>query len=95
LFVSKKLSSGISLIKNSRAWKWEKNSSGASLFEVEAISLGRYFVSASVMIKAYRTKLLVMGVYGPADHTFSTAFLDEVSSKVSRKYPSSWRVILI
>jgi exonuclease III len=54
-----------------------------SVFEVGRVSLGRYFISASILSRADRFKLEVMGVYGPADHAFSPVFLQEISDKVA------------
>jgi hypothetical protein len=55
-----------------------------SVFEVDTMEIGSIFVSASVLQKAKRMKLEIMGIYGPADHTSSLRFLEEILNKVAR-----------
>ncbi|KAK1684683.1 hypothetical protein QYE76_045531 [Lolium multiflorum] len=54
-----------------------------SVFEVGRVTLRRYFISTSILSRADRFKMEVVGVYGPADHAFSPHFLQEISDKVS------------
>jgi exonuclease III len=55
-----------------------------SVFEVGTVEIGSFFVSASVLRRADKMKLEIMGIYGPADHASSGRFLEEISSKVAR-----------
>jgi exonuclease III len=54
-----------------------------SVFEVGMVEIGSFFVSASVLRRADRMKLEIMGIYGPADHASSVRFLEEISNKVA------------
>ena len=51
--------------------------------EVGAMDRGKFFVSMEVWERAINLKWEVILVYGPADHSRSPAFLDEVRTKVS------------
>jgi exonuclease III len=53
-----------------------------SMFEIGAIDTGRHFVSVDVILRAARVTLRIFGIYGPADHSLSAAFLQELSKKV-------------
>jgi hypothetical protein len=55
-----------------------------SVFEVDTVEIGSFFISASVLRRADRMKLEIMGIYGPTDHASSVHFLDEISNKVAR-----------
>jgi mannosylglycoprotein endo-beta-mannosidase len=55
-----------------------------SVFEVDTVEIGSIFISAFVLRRANRMKLEIMGIYGPADHTSSLRFLEEISNKVAR-----------
>ncbi|KAK1647115.1 hypothetical protein QYE76_064920 [Lolium multiflorum] len=52
-----------------------------SRFEIGNIDLGQFFLSATVLWRASNLKLEIMGIYGPADHSLSREFLDEISHK--------------
>ncbi|XP_071683742.1 uncharacterized protein [Lolium perenne] len=54
-----------------------------SIFDVGRISLGQFFISASIMCIADNFKFEIVGVYGPADHTHSQEFLQEISARVA------------
>jgi exonuclease III len=54
-----------------------------SAFEVGLIGTGRYYIMASVICRSDRARLDVIGIYGPADHTLSAGFLEEISNKVA------------
>jgi hypothetical protein len=53
-----------------------------SMFEIGAIDTGRHFVSVDVILRTARLTLRIFGIYGPADHALSAAFLQELSLKV-------------
>jgi hypothetical protein len=53
-----------------------------SAFEVSSIGTGRYYIKASIICHADRTRLEVIGIYGPADHALSAGFLEEISNKI-------------
>jgi exonuclease III len=54
-----------------------------SIFDVGRISLGQFFISASIMCRADNFKFEIVGVYWPADHTHSQEFLQEISARVA------------
>jgi exonuclease III len=54
-----------------------------SFFDVGRVSLGQYFISASILCRADNFKMEVMGVYGPADHSHSHEFFEEISARVA------------
>jgi hypothetical protein len=54
------------------------------VFDVGAVDMGSYFLSATILCKADRTKLMIMGIYGPADHARSNDFLSEISQKIAQ-----------
>ena len=54
-----------------------------SAFEVETTDRGRYFLSANCLYRPINQKLTIIGVYGPANHVDSPAFLSELSVKVA------------
>jgi mannosylglycoprotein endo-beta-mannosidase len=54
-----------------------------SSFEVGAIDRGRFFICTDIICRADRLRCRVMGIYGPADHSRSAEFLQEVTSKVN------------
>ena len=59
-----------------------------SMFEVESTDRGQYFLSVNCLHRALNKTLTVIGIYGPANHAASPAFLDEVSTKVAQcRYP--------
>jgi exonuclease III len=43
-----------------------------------------YFISATILHRSARFKFEYIGVYGPADHSLSSAFLEELEAKVIR-----------
>jgi exonuclease III len=53
-----------------------------SIFEVGAFDRGQFFLSLSILHRASNRILEVIGIYGPADHGRSRAFLDEISTKL-------------
>jgi endonuclease/exonuclease/phosphatase family metal-dependent hydrolase len=55
-----------------------------STFEVGSIDQGRYFINALVYHREAKFKLECIGVYGPADHSKSTDFLEELETKVAQ-----------
>jgi hypothetical protein len=58
------------------------------LFEIGSTFKGSFLVATQVCVKASCFLFEFMGVYGPADHSRSTAFLSELDQVVSRsQYP--------
>jgi exonuclease III len=55
-----------------------------NIFEVGAIEIGTFFVSVSVLRRSDNLMLEIMGIYGPADHSLSLAFLEEILAKIAR-----------
>jgi exonuclease III len=53
-----------------------------STFDVGSIERGRYFISTDIICRADKLRCKVMGIYGPADHSRSADFLQEISNKV-------------
>jgi endonuclease/exonuclease/phosphatase family metal-dependent hydrolase len=53
-----------------------------SSFEVGAIDRGRFFICTDIICRADRLRCRVMGIYGPADHSRSTYFLQELEGRV-------------
>ncbi|KAK1616897.1 hypothetical protein QYE76_022414 [Lolium multiflorum] len=53
-----------------------------SLFEVGRMDRGQFFLSLSVLHRVSNRKLEIIGIYGPADHTRSRGFLDEITTKI-------------
>ena len=51
--------------------------------EVGAIDKGDFFISVSLLHRESNFKFEFIGVYGPADHARSPAFLDELEHKIS------------
>ena len=59
-----------------------------STLEVGALDQGEFFLSASIFHRASRAIFQYIGVYGPADHTRSAIFLEELERKItSCQYP--------
>jgi exonuclease III len=54
-----------------------------SMFEVGAISRRQFFLSVAVLHRVSNRTLDIIGIYGPADHGRSRAFLQEVSDKIA------------
>ena len=54
-----------------------------SVFEVESTDRGQYFLSANFLHRPYNFPMTIIGVYGPANHSASAEFLDEISAKVA------------
>jgi hypothetical protein len=54
-----------------------------STLEVGSIEQGRYFLSALTFHREAKFKFEFIGVYGPADHSKSAEFLEELESKVA------------
>jgi hypothetical protein len=54
-----------------------------SRFDVGAIDRGQYFLSMTAIYRSLNIKLEIVGVYGPADHSFSREFLEEISNKIA------------
>jgi mannosylglycoprotein endo-beta-mannosidase len=52
------------------------------MFEVGAISKGQFFISVQLLHRPSRSIFEAIGVYGPADHGRSRAFLEELSEKI-------------
>jgi hypothetical protein len=55
-----------------------------SRFEIGNIDMGQYFLSVTALWRATNLKLEIMGIYGPADHSLSREFLDEITLKINR-----------
>ncbi|KAK1666249.1 hypothetical protein QYE76_054408 [Lolium multiflorum] len=53
-------------------------------FEVGVVDMGQFYLSTSILHRMSRRIMTIVGVYGPADHGRSSAFLEEVSAKVAR-----------
>lgn len=53
-----------------------------SLFEVGTIDRGPFFLSLAVLHRPSKRLLELVGIYGPADHSRTTGFLDEISHKI-------------
>jgi exonuclease III len=59
-----------------------------SVFEIGSMMKGSFLVATQVCVKASRFLFEFVGVYGPADHSRSGAFLDELEDTVNRaQYP--------
>jgi hypothetical protein len=59
-----------------------------SVFEIGTTFKGSFLVATQVCVKASRFLFEFMGVYGPADHSRSAAFLSELEQVVNRsQYP--------
>ena len=59
-----------------------------STLEVGSLDQGVFFLSAAILHKASRFIFEFIGVYGPADHARSPAFLEELERKVqAARYP--------
>jgi hypothetical protein len=56
---------------------------GDSLFEVGRIDRGQFFISSSVLYRPTNQQMEIMAVYGPANHSRSGVFLEEISAKVA------------
>jgi hypothetical protein len=54
------------------------------MFDIGAVSKGEFLLSAQISVKATRFRFEFVGVYGPADHGRSPAFLLELESAISR-----------
>jgi hypothetical protein len=44
---------------------------------------GQFFLSLSILHRATKKKLEVIGIYGPADHARSRGFLAEITAKIA------------
>jgi hypothetical protein len=55
-----------------------------SSFEVGVVDMGLFYLSTSILHRATKRILTIIGIYGPADHGRSRAFLEEISAKVAR-----------
>jgi exonuclease III len=55
-----------------------------SSFEVGVVDMGQFYLSTSILNRANKRIVTIIGIYGPADHGRSGAFLEEVSAKVAR-----------
>ena len=53
-----------------------------SVFEVESIDRGQYFLSVNYLHRSLNKSLTVIGIYEPTNHAASPSFLDKVSTKV-------------
>jgi hypothetical protein len=53
-----------------------------STFDVGGIDRGRYLICTDIICRADQLRYRVMGIYGPADHSRSAEFLQEISNKV-------------
>ncbi|XP_071683729.1 uncharacterized protein [Lolium perenne] len=53
-----------------------------SLFEVGALAQGEFFLSAKLYHRPTKFKCEFIGVYGPADHSRSASFLQELEGRV-------------
>ena len=59
-----------------------------SAFEVESTDRGQYYLSVNFLHRALNKPMTLIGVYGPANHAASAAFLDEITAKVeSYRFP--------
>ncbi|XP_073358315.1 uncharacterized protein [Aegilops tauschii subsp. strangulata] len=77
------------------AWHWLPSSGNAghsggillgvkdATFEVGSMDRGQFFVSMELYERALNFKWEVIIVYGPADHSRSASFLEELNRKVS------------
>ena len=54
-----------------------------SVFEVESVDRGQYFLSVNCLLRAVHKTMTIIGIYGPTNHAASLAFLNEVSAKVA------------
>ncbi|KAM0894533.1 hypothetical protein ACQ4PT_024480 [Festuca glaucescens] len=81
------------LSRHKFAWHWRSASghSGGILlgvkedtFEVEDMDHGEFFVSMAVTHKRSNLSWEVIIVYGPADHSRSQSFLEELRNKINR-----------
>jgi exonuclease III len=82
---------GLSRHKFACHWRPATGHSGGILlgvkeetFEVEDMDHGDFFVSMAVTHKRSNLSWEIIIVYGPADHTRSRAFLDELRAKIDR-----------
>lgn len=73
-------------------WSWLPASSHSgglligvrdNLFEVGNVDSGQFFISLSVIHRPSTRTFELIDIYGPADHSKSRAFLDEISAKIS------------
>jgi hypothetical protein len=55
-----------------------------SMFEIGSMLKGSFLVATHVCVKASRFLFEFVGVYGPADHSRSGAFLAELEETVNR-----------
>ena len=55
-----------------------------NLFEVGNMDSSLYFVSLDVLYRPSKPKYTLIIIYGPADHSNSAEFLDEISGKIAR-----------
>jgi exonuclease III len=55
-----------------------------SCFEVGVVHKGEFLISTQLVLKASRFFFQFVGVYGPADHSRSSLFLQEMEKVVSR-----------
>ena len=54
-----------------------------SAFEVESSDRGQYFLSVNFLHRRLNRPLTLIGVYGPATHSASAVFLQELSAKIA------------
>jgi hypothetical protein len=55
-----------------------------SVFDVGSVHKGEFLLSVQISVKATRFRFEFVGVYGPADHGRSPAFVLELDSTISR-----------
>jgi hypothetical protein len=46
--------------------------------------MGQFYLSTSILNRANKRIVTIIGIYGPADHGRSGVFLEEISAKVAR-----------
>jgi exonuclease III len=54
-----------------------------SMFEVGRMDKGQFFLSLSILHRATKKKLEVIGIYGPANHACYRGFLAEITAKIA------------
>ncbi|KAK1679281.1 hypothetical protein QYE76_040129 [Lolium multiflorum] len=52
-----------------------------SSFEVGVVDMGQFYLSTSILNRANKRIVTIIGIYGPADHGRSRVFLEEISAK--------------
>jgi hypothetical protein len=61
------------------------------MFEVGRMDRGQFFLSLSILHRATKKKIEVIGIYGPADHARSRGFLAEITDKALKSAEETLR----